>query len=153
VVSAGGVPGATTTVIGNTVDQRSPAASSDGTSFLVVWSEGPDFDARGALVGADAHAGTSFTISAAAGIQFAPQVAWNGSYLVVWEDTRNGQVMYGDRVSKGGAVLDGDGFAITGSTQASSSTIVRGKGSGWVAGFDRGRLADSTVNLRFVNPK
>jgi hypothetical protein len=153
-------------------NQGEPAVDSDGTNFLVVWSDGrtaPGYDIFGARVSwagavldsdgipvstaadhqvsptvgfdgmnylvawADRRSGTTsdiyatrvgrtgrvrnpsgLVISAANGDQDSPQVAINGSFLVVWRDRRSGTNwdIFGNRVTGVGSVLDGDGFAI-----------------------------------------
>ena len=100
-------------------DQSAPAVAFDGTNYLVVWTDlrsGTSSDIYGARV---SRAGTvrepaGFAISAAPGDQDSPQVAVNGSFLVVWRDRRSGTNwdVYGNRVNGAGGVLDGDGFAI-----------------------------------------
>jgi hypothetical protein len=110
---------------------RTPAVAWGGTSYLVVWDEvlpgAPLGDAiRGARVGADGVAQAGFTIANAAGEQNAPAVASNGSsFLVVWEDSRNGDWndfdVYGARVSAGGVVEDASGIVIGTATASDQS--------------------------------
>jgi hypothetical protein len=86
-----------------------------------------------------------FLIGGAGGSNTRPAVAWNGStFLVVWEDRRDGQVspflsdIYGARVDATGSVLDPDGIAIStaGSDQLRPALAPLGDG-GMVAWDDQ----------------
>jgi len=75
--------------------QYLPAVASDGTNFLVAWTDtrvaatAPDI--YGALVNSDGAVTpvAGFAIRAAAGPQIAPAVAFNGrDYLVSWQEAR-----------------------------------------------------------------
>jgi hypothetical protein len=100
-------------------EQREPAVAFDGTNYLVVWTDyGPTAD-RSDVVGARVSRGGlvrapgTFPISNGAGGQRLPQVAYNGSFLVVWRDDRTGFAdVFGGRVTTAGARLDGNGFPI-----------------------------------------
>jgi len=101
-------------------DQARPAIAFDGTNYLVVWNDyrsSSNWDIYGSRVN---PAGTvldpsGIAISTAANNQYVPAVVFGGTnYLVVWEDTRNGNWdIYGSRVSTGGSVLDASGIAIS----------------------------------------
>jgi hypothetical protein len=99
--------------------QATPRVASDGTDFLVVWTEwnaaqlsiyGARMNAAGELL--DAAGG--FPIAAGqAGCDMA-DVAFDGqNYLVVWQDSRGGDLdVYGARVSPAGPVLDPAGLRL-----------------------------------------
>jgi len=98
--------------------QYSPAVSSDGTNYLVVWEDlrlGAESDLYGARV---TPQGTvldprGIPISAAAGDQRSPSIAFDGTnFLVVWEDYRDSGFgnVYAARVTPAGAVLDREGI-------------------------------------------
>jgi MYXO-CTERM domain-containing protein len=106
-------------------EQSSPSVASDGSGYLLVWSEwrGPEpwardvfgarLDAGGALLDA-----SGIPISTAVGRQFLSTVAWNGAaFLVAWIDERNygatGYDVYAARVSPAGLVLDPAGIPVT----------------------------------------
>ncbi|NVB85250.1 MAG: hypothetical protein HOV81_43195 [Kofleriaceae bacterium] len=122
VTSAGVVQDPGGFVVTDTVaDQRTPAVASNGSDYMVVWTERSDttdYDAYGSRVTA---AGSvldpgGFPISMAAGAQTAPRIASNGSsYLAVWEDGRSGNSydIYGARLTTTGAVSDPNGLPIS----------------------------------------
>ena len=99
-------------------DQCGPRAAFDGSEFLVVWGDlrNGNWDVYGTRVGLDGSVldPNGIVISAAASHQCAATIASDGTnYLVVWEDSRNGDDIYGARVSPSGVVLDPDGLAIS----------------------------------------
>jgi hypothetical protein len=110
--------------------QISTSVAFDGTNHMVVWADyrsGTSYDIYGARVAPDGTVldQAGIVISAAAGDQEAPAVAFGGtSYLVVWRDTRNGSYdIYGARLSPGGEVLDAEAIPITiaGNSQTDAS--------------------------------
>lgn len=91
----------------------SPAIASNGSEFLLVWSDGNDIrgtriDATGAMLD------TSLVISNATGAQTTPSVASNGTdFLVAWTDARNADTdIYAARVTAAGVVSDPTGIAV-----------------------------------------
>ena len=103
--------------------QERPAVAFDGTHYLVVWedSRAVQADVYGARVttsGQVVDDQGGIPIGVADSFQVAPDVAVSGtSYLVVWSDSRNGNVdTYAARVSPEGTVLDPFGIAIGNST-------------------------------------
>jgi hypothetical protein len=106
-------------ISGETGSQGSPAVAFDGMNYLVVWADsrsGP-VDIYGARVSVEGVVldPDGIVISAAAGGQYVPAVAFDGTnYLVVWIDQRNdGGDIYGARVSVEGVVLNPDGIPIS----------------------------------------
>jgi hypothetical protein len=96
-----------------------PAVASNGTSFLVAYSERfpsseTGLDVMGAVV-SDFDADPDVVpISQADGDQRIPAIAFNGNYMVAWEDHRNGsQDLWGGRVKPNGDRLDGEGTLLT----------------------------------------
>ena len=103
--------------------QERPAVAFDGTNYLVVWEDwrAAQADVYGARVttsGQVVDDQGGIPIGVADSFQVAPDVAASGtSYLVVWSDSRNGNVdTYAARVSPEGTVLDPFGIAIGNST-------------------------------------
>jgi hypothetical protein len=97
----------------------SPAIASDGKGFFIVFSDyfpgsetGPDL--LGALL-TDYDAGATIVpVVQTSGQEQLPAVTFNGTYLVAWEDERNGGDIFAARIRRDGTRLDGDGVAITG---------------------------------------
>jgi len=94
--------------------QESPAIAFDGTNYLVVWQNktGNQYNIIGCRVSQSGVPidGSGFTICSASKDQKNPAVAFDGTnYLVVWQDYRSNSNwdIYGCRVTKTGAVLDG----------------------------------------------
>ncbi|QSQ27043.1 hypothetical protein JY651_19925 [Pyxidicoccus parkwayensis] len=99
--------------------RSAPSVASNGTDYLVAWMDmrngNPDvYGTRVASTG-EVMDGAGLAIAQAAQTQTAPSVASNGTdYLVVWEDSRNGNTdIFGARVSSSGAVLDASGLAVS----------------------------------------
>ena len=116
-----------------TADQAKPQVAFDGTNCLVVWHDarnGSDSDIYGTRVstaGAVLDA-AGLELSADDGTQSDPALVFGAAnYLVVWSDSRGGSNydVYATRVSKAGAALDADGFAV--STRSTSSTTLRSR--------------------------
>ncbi len=135
--------------------QASPKASSDGTNFLVVWSDfrnatlPPYADIYGARVtSAGVVADTNgIVICAATNDQASPAVAFNGiNYLVVWQDNRAGAGydIYGARVSTLGAVADTNGFAICTATNDQTAPAVTSNGGDFFVVWEDMRNANAS---------
>ena len=92
--------------------------SANFTSYLVVWSDdrnGNDDIYAARVTGSGAVLDPAgFPVSSVPEGQNRPQVAFNTSFMVVWNDRRSGTNtdVYGNRVNTAGGVLDGDGFAV-----------------------------------------
>jgi hypothetical protein len=99
---------------------RTPALAFDGTNYLVVWQE---------ILTANRQNIVATRVSPAGGIldpnriflppnpgnSSYPDVAFNGSFLVVWQDRRpraTGYDVYGARVRRDGTVVDAEAFPI-----------------------------------------
>jgi len=118
VLDAAGIAVAT----GGFDEQYDPAVAFDGTNFLVTYSVGLSAGGQIAAVRIGPSGNrldtTAITVSRItspyAEAQGTPAVAFDGTnYLVVWQDDRGDWWdIYGNRVTPGGMVLDGNGFAV-----------------------------------------
>ncbi len=124
-------------------DQREPAIGSNGTNFLVVWSDGPQFFRR--IIGTRVTSSgqvldpAGLRISAAGGDDTAPAVSGNGrDYFVVWRHEMDqfgfglGSIR-GSRVSALGEVLDPEGLPLSFAPPAGGPVIASAGGSCLVA--------------------
>src|SRR6266508_2500072 len=98
--------------------QDEPSVAWDGSNYFAVWEDyrNGELDIYGARLDDWGRIldGTGIAISTAPGIQRLPDVAWTGeNFLVVWEDRRTGQDIYGARVSPDGELLDPEGIPIS----------------------------------------
>jgi hypothetical protein len=98
------------------VGQYGAQVASNGSQWFVVWFQGPGGgpnDVYGARVTAAGSSLGAIPISTGSSDQTQPDVAFNGTWLVAWRDTRNGpNNIYATRVGTDGTVQDGNGFLI-----------------------------------------
>jgi hypothetical protein len=93
--------------------------ASDGTNYLAVWAQSggdsPGIHAAQVDPFAQVLDQEEIILSSAGGTKWNPAVVFGDSaYLVVWEDSRNGNAdIYGARISPEGTVLDTAGIPIT----------------------------------------
>jgi hypothetical protein len=138
----------------STVHAPSIASNDDGPSeSLAVFEVGSgDFVDVVATrtTGATTH-GSPFPISAASGRQDQPSVAWNGEFLVVWKDQRNGSSgdIYTTRVKSGGTSADGDGVFLV--NEAGDNVPVIDPGTSANGHFTMTWLAVSTTGNYVVS--
>ncbi|MBM3331955.1 hypothetical protein FJY68_08925 [candidate division WOR-3 bacterium] len=98
--------------------QTLPAVSSDGTDYLVAWTDlrADSGDIYVCRVTSDGSVldPEGIPVSTASGYQGEPAIAFDGTnYLVVWSDLRSvGADIYGARVTQDGSVLDPSGIAL-----------------------------------------
>jgi hypothetical protein len=100
-------------------DKYFPAVASDGTNFLVVWSDWGD-STSGNVYGARVTPQGTMLDPAGIDISRAPSMAYSQTlcfdgtnFLVVWEDHRAASDIYGARVTPQGTVLDPAGITIS----------------------------------------
>ena len=107
-------------------DEFAPHVASDGSSYLVVWSDQRNMRDSGTDIYAARVSGAGklvdtngIPVCTAINDQTVPAIASNGSdYLVVWQDNRDAggiappSDIYGARVTSAGGVLETNGFAI-----------------------------------------
>lgn len=141
--------------------QDDPRAASDGTDYLLVWSDERNLATTGqdifaARVARDAGLldPSGFPISTAPGRQLLPTVTFTGSdYLVAWLDYRDGgssPAIWGARVSQGGGVLDPNGFPITTPGPIGSLQLAALDGGALAVWEDGRNQADSGTDLSFA---
>ena len=139
------------------VVEENPAVASDGSQFLVVWrgfNEARDsYDILGVRVDASgAVAGSPFSITTVAGNEQRPAVAWtDSSFLVTWEDDRNGVDLdvFANRVSSSGTVLDGPGGrAVVTAAGDQDNPDVAGHGNGALVVWEDGRGGGGSEDVR-----
>jgi hypothetical protein len=137
-------------------DQEYPALSSDGTNYLVVWTDWRRPSSHCEVYGARVSQFGSVlepdgvVITTAANWQWSPAVSFDGTnFLAVWEDYHNGPDaadIYGTRVSQSGAVLDPQGFAISTVPIRKETPAVSSGGTNylvvWTADYGGGSFSD-----------
>jgi hypothetical protein len=160
-VSSSAVPvGSVTVISGGTHGESSPAVTSNGADYLVVWQDTRNnattgTDIYGALVGASGSVTTGgIEISKTAGEQSDPAVAYNGAYLVAWLDRRAGWDLYATRVDGAGAVKDKNGLAVAVvASDDFTPAVARGPGNKWAVDYESFDGSTSHVVHRTVAPK
>ena len=159
VVSASNVPSPTVVPLATSgFPEEDPAVASNGSGFLVTWADGAQgtSDIKGYLLSGTGALAGAITVSAGTGGQTQPSVAFNGTYLVAWNDERDDPEtrVYGGRVDGNGNKKDGDGVLLTGmAAGAFNPVLTAGAGSNWAMAFSRGSSAGITIDLRTVAPK
>jgi hypothetical protein len=120
------------------LNQLTPAAASDGTSTLVVWSDARSgvSDIYGARL---TPAGivldpAGIAISTAAATQTSPAIASDGTdYLVVWADRRaDTSDIYATRIKADGRVLDAYGIAVSSAADFQGTPAVTFDGANYL---------------------
>lgn len=123
-------------------EQRGCTAASNGTDFLVTFTDEVPFpadrDVRATRVAADGSVldpgGIGVATSAAP--QYAPAVASDGDgYLIAWYESAAAAnpLVYAARVSASGALLDANGFALAPGATAQVSPELASDGVGYLA--------------------
>ncbi|ATB31292.1 PKD domain-containing protein [Melittangium boletus] len=133
--------------------QTQPAVAFDGTNYFVVWTEGNDGDAdiRGARVSKAGNLidAVAVTISARAGTQKSPAVAFDGTnYFVAWEDTFNGNPdIYGTRVNKNGGPLGSGPLAVSTAANAQTRPSIAFNGTNYLVAFEDTRTTAGNADI------
>lgn len=135
-VSPSGQTGAgTLTVTSSTDSLRWPAVACSGTECLIAWwryNVNSGHRVELAVVSSGAVQQSNLPVTSAASDQSQPSVSWDGTqYLVVWSDIRrpDGGDIYAARVTPLGAVLDGDGIAVSAAAGAETQPVVSWNGN------------------------
>ena len=122
----------------NTDDQTSPSVAASSSGFLVVWEDyrHGNGDINGARVTMDGLLPdpNGLPLFTTDNSQYVPSVAaGSNGYLVVWEDSRNGNYdIYGARVTTAGVVSDPNGLPISTANNDEYSPAVAASGSGYL---------------------
>jgi len=133
-----------------------PRIASDGSDFLLTWSEGnPNrvLATRVAASGAILDPG-GFSVSDPSTFSGSPAVAWDGSaYTVVW-DAWNGSSddIYGARVTTEGIVIDDPPFAVADGSWAEYSPGIAWNGSNFLVTWADSRSSDDHIYGARVSP-
>ena len=130
----------------------SPAVSSDGSNFLVVWAGSAGAGPTQVIAVRVTTSGTLLDstpvlLSTEQDAQYSPAVAANGqNYLVVWEQDRVGvQNVFGARVSADGAsILDPDGIPMFVSGNNQVTPAVAASGSQYLVVWTESRSVGTT---------
>ena len=132
-----------------------PAVASDGQDFFVAWQDrrGASSDVYGGRVresdgvALDGFDGTP--ISTTGNDQEFPKVAWNGTYLVAWQDrsTAGEYDVRAARVRRDGTVQDPQGFGAPATSAVEHSPAVAPAPGGFAVAFELG-VATFTSSLQ-----
>jgi hypothetical protein len=140
--------------------QDEPAVGFDGTNYLVVWTDwrsGASSDIFGTRVTPTGSVLdiVGITISAAAGSQSTPAVAFDGTnYLVVWADGRSSTIdIYGARVTTEGVVLDSTGIPISTAANNQTEPAVAFDGTNYLVVWTDARSGSADVYGARVSPE
>jgi hypothetical protein len=124
---------------------------------LVAWSDrrsGTSFDVYATRwTPTSGLLGSAFPVSVAGDSQTRPTVIHNGSFLVLWQDRRNGldDDVFGSRVTSGGSVSDPRGLLVSGDDESERDlAVIEGDGSTWLVIY--ARKFDGLL-MRSVAPK
>jgi hypothetical protein len=140
--------------------QSVPRVASDGTNFIVVWS-----DERGGSSSKDifgARVSAAGVVLDPNGILICPSAGWlshacvafdGGNYVVAWPDDRNGyDDIYAARVAPDGAVLDSTGIAVCTAPRDQGSPAAACCGSNLLIAWQDRRTGDNNIYGARVTP-
>ncbi|MGI6295666.1 MAG: hypothetical protein ACOX3G_06220 [Armatimonadota bacterium] len=107
-----------------------PKIASDGTNYMVVWTESYNTIKAARFNASNTKIGSDITITTSPAIGSHPSVAWDGSkYVVAWEERRSAAStktdIYAARVSSDGTLMDsGGGIRISNTAQAETAPVI-----------------------------
>ncbi len=134
--------------------QSNPAVASNGTEFLVVWSDlrsdtAQVYAARVSQSGLVLDT-AGIRVCNATGAQTQPTVAYNGAdYLVAWQDGRGSTVgIYAARVTSGGSVMDPQGFHVCNSAYTQQFPNVSCDGTNCLVAWSDSRAGNDIFGAR-----
>jgi MYXO-CTERM domain-containing protein len=145
IVTAAGTVAVNQITLARTAQEYEPAIASNGTTFLVTWTDGRTHDSSAYdIMGARLSAsGTmldpaGIAISRAQGDQKLSAVTSNGTdYLVAWQDQRNGTGVdvFASRVTAAGVVADAAGLAVTVAAEDQTSIALASDGNDYLVAW------------------
>jgi hypothetical protein len=149
-ISPAGVPvGAEFPISTQGDNQRFPAATFDGTSYLVVWQDdrGMGWDIYGARVTTGGVVQSDFAVATGIGDQSQPDVAHTGAAsLVVWDDSSGtDDDVRGVRVDLQGTVLDSPSIPVCTAASSQRHPAVAANLSGYLVVWEDTRNTDRAV--------
>jgi hypothetical protein len=135
-----------------------PSVASNGSDFLVVWSDARNGDhSRSDVFGTRiSSAGAvldvlSIDISTDGPNELLPVVAWNGTnYLVVWDETR----LVATRVNSAGTVIDAKQFPLSDANGDEANPAITSDGTNWFVVWEDYRNGNADIyGARIANNK
>ncbi len=133
--------------------QVEPSVASNGTDYLVVWSEwtgsnGPHIQAARVSAAGVVLDGLGLAVSVVERHKRKPTVASDGQdYLVVWQELRSDPDwgIHANRVTAAGDVLDGGGFQVAAATGSQTEPRVASNGEGYLVTWTDSRAGNADV--------
>lgn len=154
-VTAAGLPQGGGSIVANpSARQRDPAVASDGSGWFVVWEDNQSGanDIYGSLINSSGNPPdfTGSPICTVADDQSDAAIAFNGVYLAVWRDRRNGTNgdVLASRIATNGSVTDPNGYVITNTTADEDTPAVSRASSGWAVDYERGPVGTTSIVQR-----
>ena len=133
--------------ITSTSMEADPDVAGSTNGWLVVWAYAPaanSTDVYGMRVSQAGGLSSSFLVSGGFDDQLVPRVAWGSSnWLVVWTDNRSTTApsdIYGNRITGGGTVRDGNGFLICDAGGNENSPSLAWNGQHWLVAWGNGDI-------------
>ncbi|MFT3927729.1 MAG: MopE-related protein [Myxococcales bacterium] len=134
-----------------TNNQLYPAASYDGTNWLVVWQDYRNGSGNSDIYGTRVSSSgvllnpSGISIATGAQSQLFPALAHDGTnWLVAWDDFRGATYdIYGARVNAGGGLLDTSGLVLGSGAGDQTSASVAHDGTSWIVAWQDKRSGGS----------
>lgn len=108
-----------------------------------------------ALLAGAARAQIDVPISKLSSRQTSPAIAFNGrDYVVVWEDSRNGDMgsVYGARVTRAGALVDAAGIAVSSTPGTEGQPAIVSDGKDCLVAWVNNRTGDRNIYATLIAP-
>ena len=146
---------------GEGLSQVAPAATFDGTNYLVVWQDYSDSAedpniccTRVSPSGTILDPANGISVGPILGIQACPSVAFgNGVYLVVWGDSSGSDYdIHSARLAPSGVVLDSPGFVVSSASGNQNHPVVAFDGTNFLVVWDDTRGSSADIYASRVTP-